>query len=73
MQKLAGFFAIFVLFAGVGSLPATVKAKASPAKVIIDTDFHHFADDHEALLMLNALRCRKTVEILGVSLVAGNH
>ena len=73
MQKLAGFFAISVLFLCVGSLPATAKETASPAKVILDTDFHHFADDHEALLMLNTLRCRKTVDILGVSLVVGNH
>ena len=47
-------------------------ASHAATKIILDTDLHHFADDHEAFVMLATLHKRKKIELLGVTLVAGN-
>ena len=41
-------------------------------KIIIDTDLSHFSDDHEALVMLAGLHKQRRIELLGITLVAGN-
>ncbi len=49
---------------------------AAPAgaqqKIILDTDLSHYSDDHEALVMLANLHKAGQIELLGVTLVAGN-
>ncbi len=40
--------------------------------VLIDTDFHRYADDHEALRMLAVLQHRGDLDITGVTTVTGN-
>lgn len=52
----------------------TFPSNAEPNyKIIIDADLHQNADDHEALVMLVNLQKQKFLEILGVTIVAGNH
>ncbi len=41
-------------------------------KIILDTDLSHYSDDHEALVMLANLHEAGQIELLGVTLVAGN-
>lgn len=41
-------------------------------KIIIDADLSHYADDHEALVMLATLHKQQKVALLGVTLVTGN-
>ena len=44
----------------------------SASNVIIDTDFHTLADDHEALVFV-ARRCHAgAVNLLGITTVTGN-
>jgi len=40
--------------------------------ILIDTDFHRYADDHEAVAMLAALVGRGDAQIAGVTTVTGN-
>jgi purine nucleosidase len=49
------------------------KALCDTPKIIVDVDLAHYADDHEALVMLATLHKRKKIELLGVTLVTGNH
>lgn len=42
-------------------------------KIIIDADLHQNADDHEALVMLTNLQKQNFLEVLGITIVAGNH
>ena len=58
------FLIIFTLFSS--------YSIAKP-KIIIDADLHHYADDHEALVMLAQLHVRENLDILGVTLLSGNH
>ena len=44
----------------------------APPRILIDTDFHRFADDHEALVMVAALCRRGDAELVGVTTVTGN-
>ena len=41
-------------------------------KVLIDSDFHFLADDHEALAMIGARHLRGSLSLLGVTTVTGN-
>ncbi len=42
------------------------------ASVLVDTDFHRLADDHEALRMLAAAQCQGRQRISGITTVTGN-
>ena len=59
------------------SVPASLMAEEAPSakgpiKVVLDCDFSHFSDDHEAFAMLNSLQAHRKVQILGITLVSGN-
>ncbi len=41
--------------------------------VIVDADLYHYADDHEAFVMIANLHQRGMIELLGLTLVTGNH
>ncbi|MDM3872614.1 nucleoside hydrolase [Porticoccus sp. W117] len=59
-------------FLMVGSLVLPAMGSEKP-KIIVDADLYHYADDHEAIVMLSTLHNRGALELLGLTLVAGNH
>ena len=44
----------------------------SELSILIDTDFHRYADDHEALRMLSSLHRNSDLTIVGITTVTGN-
>ena len=65
-SKMAAFTFLLLVLANSGY-------SESVPKIIVDADLHHYADDHEALVMLSTLQNRGELELLGLTLVAGNH
>ena len=61
-------FYLFILI----SIIFTSSSVFAKDKIIIDVDLHHYTDDHEALIMLANLHKQNKLELLGVTLVAGN-
>ncbi|MCP5382808.1 MAG: nucleoside hydrolase [Kordiimonadaceae bacterium] len=59
------------LFICIGFVFLTIASEAKE-KIIVDVDLHHFTDDHEALIMLTNLHKQKKLQLMGVTLVAGN-
>lgn len=55
-----------------GSL-LTPAANASPAKVILDTDFSTIGDDGQTLIMAAQLQREGIIDLLGVTVVTGNN
>ncbi|KAK8862817.1 nucleoside hydrolase [Apiospora arundinis] len=51
----------------------TKPADGRPPKIIIDTDFNTIGDDGQTLAMAAQLHKSNVVEILGLTLVTGNH
>ena len=45
---------------------------STPRPVVVDTDFHELADDHEALVLLAAAHRSKSIELCAVTTVTGN-
>jgi inosine-uridine nucleoside N-ribohydrolase len=63
---------IFVaIFACLGCLSGAVIA--SPQKMIIDTDFNTIGDDGQVVIMAAQLYARGTIDLLGITTVAGNN
>ena len=44
----------------------------SELSILIDTDFHKYADDHEALAMLAGLHRKNDLTVVGITTVTGN-
>ncbi|MEZ5756866.1 MAG: nucleoside hydrolase [Emcibacteraceae bacterium] len=68
-KNLTLFLSALVICIGFGFLARPSVAKE---KIIVDVDLHHFTDDHEALIMLTNLHKQKKLQLMGVTLVAGN-
>ena len=64
---------LVILVSHVISTAYAEEGNASPPLMILDADLNHFADDHEALVMMARLHQLNKVKLLGVTLVTGNH
>ena len=56
-------------------VPATTAQAGSNKdipNVILDTDFYHFNDDHETLIMLAQLHKEKKLNLMGITVLTGN-
>jgi inosine-uridine nucleoside N-ribohydrolase len=62
---------VAIAFACVGFL--SVAANAAPQKMIIDTDFNTIGDDGKVVIMAAQLYAQGTIDLLGITTVAGNN
>lgn len=60
-------------FVGAESATPTKPAHGGPHKIIIDTDFNTIGDDGQVLAMAAQLHKSKLLEVLGLTMVTGNH
>lgn len=65
------FIIVFLVLADSWMLEAHAE-DLSRQKVILDTDFYHFNDDHETLMMLAQLHHNDKLNLLGVTILTGN-
>jgi inosine-uridine nucleoside N-ribohydrolase len=67
MLRSVLLFAIMVVM-----IPNTLRAAPGPEKVIIDTDFGTTNDDGLTVIMAAQLHAQGVIELLGITVVAGN-
>jgi inosine-uridine nucleoside N-ribohydrolase len=71
LTKKSLFSALGLLSFGL-SVAARLADGSNPRKVILDTDFNTIGDDGQTLAMAAQLHATKDVELLGLTIVAGN-